>query len=51
MVGVILSTVLFDELLSNIFSKQVSGIDCVIETKDLFIRYTIQKGKPVLESM
>ena len=51
LVGVIISTLLFDELLNNMFSDQVSGIDCVIRTKDFAVTYTIEQGEAIFQTM
>ena len=33
------------------FSDQVSGIDCVIRTKDFAVTYTIEQGEAIFQTM
>jgi len=42
--GFLASTVVFDEILALIFSKTVSGIDCVLETGNSVYTYTVDNG-------
>jgi len=42
--GLVPNQIVWDELLENLFATEVSGIDCVIETKDQAFTYTIHDG-------
>lgn len=47
MKAILASTIVWDELLKDVFAKTVSGIDCVLKTDDRYqsvFSYTIQKG-------
>jgi hypothetical protein len=44
LVGVIASSIVWDEVLENVFSDQVSGIDCVLETESQVYTYSIVNG-------
>eukprot|EP00549_Striatella_unipunctata_P007205 CAMPEP_0118677972 /NCGR_PEP_ID=MMETSP0800-20121206/2939_1 /TAXON_ID=210618 ORGANISM="Striatella unipunctata, Strain CCMP2910" /NCGR_SAMPLE_ID=MMETSP0800 /ASSEMBLY_ACC=CAM_ASM_000638 /LENGTH=863 /DNA_ID=CAMNT_0006573735 /DNA_START=141 /DNA_END=2732 /DNA_ORIENTATION=- len=42
--GLVPNQIVWDELLENLFATEVSGIDCIIETKDQAFTYTINDG-------
>ena len=50
-VGFVLNTLLFNELLKNMFSDQVSGIDCVIGTEVASVTYSIKNGQAIFQSV
>jgi hypothetical protein len=44
LVGVIASSIVWDEVLENVFADEVSGIDCVVETETQVYTYSIVNG-------
>jgi hypothetical protein len=44
LVGVIASSIVWDEVLENVFADEVSGIDCVLETETQVYTYSIVNG-------
>lgn len=42
--GIIMSTIVWDEVLHNVFPATVSGIDCVLETEHQVYTYRVTKG-------
>ena len=49
MVGFLTSAIKWSDVLVNIFSDGVSGVDCVFETDTQAITYRIYDGQPILE--
>ena len=39
-----MSTIVWDEVLHNVFPATVSGIDCVLETEDQVYTYRVTEG-------
>jgi hypothetical protein len=48
-VAVISSTIEWDEAFFNVFSDQINGVDCVLETQSQVYTYTIVNGVPILQ--
>jgi hypothetical protein len=46
---VLASSIVWDEVLVNVFSSKVSGINCVLETETQFYTYYISRGKASLK--
>jgi hypothetical protein len=44
LVGVIASSIVWDEVLENVFADKVSGIDCVLETETQVYTYSVVNG-------
>jgi hypothetical protein len=42
--GVLMSTVVWDEVLQNVFTTTVSGVDCVLETENQVYTYHVTNG-------
>jgi hypothetical protein len=42
--GIIMSSIVWDEVLKNVFPATVSGIDCVLETENQVYTYRVTKG-------
>ena len=49
LVGLIASSVVWDEVLVNVFAEEVSGIDCVLETETQIYTYTVNRGKAIFK--
>jgi hypothetical protein len=48
LVGIISSTIIWDETLLNVFAAEVSGIDCVLTTETQVYTYQITQGQSIL---
>lgn len=48
LVGVIASSIVWDEVLENIFTDEVSGVDCVLETETQVYTYSVVNGMATL---
>jgi hypothetical protein len=44
-----MSTIVWDEVLQNVFTSTVSGIDCVLETDTQVYTYRVTNGVAVLK--
>jgi hypothetical protein len=42
--AVLMSTIVWDEVLQNVFTTTVSGIDCVLETENQVYTYHVTNG-------
>ena len=49
LVGLIASSVVWDEVLVNVFAEEVSGIDCVLETETQIYTYAVNRGKAIFK--
>jgi hypothetical protein len=47
--GLIASSIVWDESLQNVFSADVSGVDCVLTTETQVYTYGVTGGKPYLK--
>jgi len=47
-VGFVLSGLSWNQVLDKLFSEEISGFDCVIETNGQALTYRIQEGEPIL---
>lgn len=48
LVGIISSTIVWEETLTNVFSSEISGIDCVLETESQVFTYETVHGEVFL---
>ena len=48
-VGMIASSIVWDESLRNVFSNDVSGVDCVLSTETEIYTYRVTDGVPFLK--
>jgi hypothetical protein len=48
LVGIIASSIVFDEVLVNVVADQVDGVDCVLETEPHVYTYRLHNGKASL---
>ena len=44
--GYIISSIIWEEVLENVFAQDVSGIECILETETQNHSYGIENGKP-----
>ena len=46
--GLISSTIVWDQALKNVFSAEVSGVDCILRTQSQVYTYSISEGQAIL---